>query len=300
MLGIDPWGAGGAGSTSASTGSTPAKCAAPNEYCVHPPVGWSRIVALSVSDTPCGGGFAAEVTVGKSDLVGADATCACSCDPPAGQSCGPATLHLWNDASCSTPLLDKPLGPSCTQLGGQALNGLGATLTLPPFVPGACAPKLTPLVPPPSSTVRHVCELTAASGTCANEGSCAPAPDAGLSPSLCIWSEGELPCPGGDFSNATIVYRGALTDTRGCSACDCMAPSGASCGASSSIFSTTSCGMLAATTTGGCIALASSSAQSATETLTLVPGSCEPIPSSPTGALVGADPITVCCTNPLL
>ena len=301
VLGIDPWdvsGSGGAPSTSSTSGA-PSKCLGASAYCVHPPSGWSRLVALTVDDSPCAGAYSIEASVGKTDVVGDAKTCSCSCDPPMGQSCGPPTLKLFNDAGCTMPLADYVVSSGCATLGGAALNGLSVSVVGAALTAGSCTPKRSETTPSVQFGVKHVCGLSEASDACDTGGSCAPLPSAPMAPALCIWAEGDRPCPGGDFSNKTLIYRGANVDTRDCAPCGCMQPAGAACSTSATVFSTTSCGTASGTTSGTCVAIAVTSAQSANATITLTPGTCAVVPSSPTGSVTGSDPITACCTNPL-
>lgn len=307
ILGIDPWGAGGGsatgagGATATSTGATPTTCADTSQLCVHPPsAGWSQVAAMTVTDTPCSGAFGVEVAIGRIDLVGDPATCGCACDPPMGQSCGKAAMDLWNESSCTTKIGTVQVDATCaSSLGGVALNALGATVTPPTVVPGTCTPKPTKSVPAAKSAVTHVCQLAASGGACEGGGTCAPQPGGDLAAALCIWSAGDHPCPGGDFTNKTLVYRGPDADTRDCTACTCVPPVNAACTASATVFASGNCATPKAMTSGACTAVTPAGVQSASAIITLVPGDCTPMGGAPTGDLAGTDPITVCCTNPL-
>jgi hypothetical protein len=303
ILGIDPWGAGGAGATGTTSDSGSASTGSGCEgdaVCVHPPAGWSRVVALTAADGACDATFGNQVAAGVTDVVGADATCGCTCDAPLGGSCGAGTIHLFNDGGCTMALGDVQASPTCSgPISGAAANTLGATFSAPAATPGSCTEHLAKSVPPGSATNRKVCELSVAGSPCGQEGTCAAVPSGALSPAVCVFAEGDRPCPGGDFTNKTILFRGPVVDTRDCSACGCQTPTDAACSGTGTIFVDGSCGTTKTVVGAACTPVTPAGAQSVKATVTLSPGTCAIVPSTPTGSFVASDPVTVCCTNPL-
>ncbi|MEJ7732019.1 MAG: hypothetical protein WKG00_22765 [Polyangiaceae bacterium] len=132
---------------------------------------------------------------------------------------------------------------------------------------------------------------------CGGGGVCAAPPPAPWS-QLCIWREGDQACPAG-YDAEEPLFQG-FTDTRGCSACACAAPTGATCagsvtatngpaGASCTAFGPTLsegvCNQNAATTWGAVKWQITASE----------PGSCAANGGQPQGGVELLAPLTVCC-----
>jgi hypothetical protein len=117
---------------------------------------------------------------------------------------------------------------------------------------------------------------------------------------ICIFSNGDAACPQGSYVARELGYSG-LQDARGCTACSCSPPSGASCLAAIVAFADAGCTQpLGSATAGGCIsyptALPTSYAQLSLAGAT--GGFCTPAGGTPTGETLPIAPTTFCCLQP--
>jgi hypothetical protein len=69
---------------------------------------------------------------------------------------------------------------------------------------------------------------------------CLPKAPAGFEDWLCIFSEGDLECPSGDYSDKTLLYSG-VTDTRNCGPCACDVAPSSTCTGQFEVFDTDDC-----------------------------------------------------------
>jgi hypothetical protein len=63
---------------------------------------------------------------------------------------------------------------------------------------------------------------------CGNKRACLPPVPDGFSDQLCIFANGDMECPGGDYSEKTVLYSGADDDRR-CGPCACDTPPVSTC-----------------------------------------------------------------------
>ncbi len=295
-------GGGGEGGADLEACGDTAVCIAP------PPLGWSGPVALvEVGMAGCGGDFPNEVFRGDVILDVPDLSCSCSCGAPTGQSCGKPTFHNYLSDDCSPVNNGSDLtagqchgsfSPSPPAGGSVRVDGGVAT-------GGACAAMPVEVRPEILTERRLACGIEASpSNSCLEGEACVPVPSGTFEPRLCIWAEGELPCPtGAGFAPAGTVFRNGYQDDRECSACTCGAPSDGTCEGSSSVYAAGSCSGSAKATMphdGTCVPLSPTGFASVRiQASTVVPGSCIPADVIPEGELVRRDPVTVCCTPSL-
>jgi hypothetical protein len=219
-------------------------------------------------------------------------------------ACSPFTqVTFTSDPGCASagPTLMASYG-QCVSAGGFFAEG--AKVALGSAMGGSCAPGGgdATLPPPASATLAAVCAAPAAQGAGCAAGACVPGPPSGYSNTVCVYSDGDLPCPA-PYVQKTLIWSG-VDDTRGCSACACDAPAGATCDNQVLVFgsalpsgATCSGGPLTFPSSAGCV----HASNAFTTGVVLQPGappvggSCAPSGGLPTGAVAGAKPTTVCC-----
>ncbi len=292
------------GGRDAPAGDSPVACA--DQVCASPaPAGWSGPAALArgaapTSPAPCAGAYPDQALVAHAGLVPAPASCTCTCSASSGQACGPVGVSLFQDSACATPCASNPiaLGAACTPVPGSCRY-----YEAPAAAPtgGSCTPTATKAVPPPSwSESARLClpRTPPASGPCCEGGELTlRRPEAAFGAALCIYSDGDVPCPAGPYGSRTVFYR-SLLDDRACSGCACSL-SGGSCDGQFTPFKDSAC-MFASTPypqTAACTPLSVSDPPAAFEAATppLVPGTCSPSGGVPVGGETASEPVTVCC-----
>ena len=246
-------------------------------------------------------------------------TCgACDCSPAACTL--PGGVHT-NAAKCpGDGSFAVPFGPdpaawtgACSDEGalpaGLQCNGALCveSVTIPALEVAPCAAVAAPADPPPDPTwgrMARQCVIDLPSSTaCDEEQACLPAMPSGLS--LCLHAPGDHPvCPAA-YPDRAVFYR-SVTDERGCEACACSAPSGAQCLAIFEMFVDASCNAPAGTVVvtdqlAACVDVVTGTALGSAEAtmVTDLAGSCAPSGGAPFGAVLPADPFTLCCqANP--
>jgi hypothetical protein len=250
------------------------------------PAGWSGPVELAVGSAApptCGSAYQGSSWVSYDGLSAPDATCGCTCDAPTGFTCSVEVT------SVVTPGCTVPTGPPMAYASGQCDVGGYNNVSTPTVAGGACQPNGSAAVPPTSwSGEARACAPTQAPGLC-SQGVCMPALDPTFL--LCIEQAGDQACPSG-YPNKRTEYA-SVSDTRGCSACTCGAPSGISCGGRWTWYSDRNCQTALASSS--LPANCTGSNQSAEYQAAPSGGSCGASGSSPTGSAQGAGAQTFCC-----
>jgi hypothetical protein len=120
-----------------------------------------------------------------------------------------------------------------------------------------------------------------------------------MATAVCVWQKGSSACPSG-FSHVTTIY-GSISDQRGCAACTCNVSAG-HCTPTVEAFGDNACGssplgsfQLDGTCFGVGTAIMGAMMTNAGTPTQAVCGTASG--GAPTGAAVGANPTTVCCTN---
>lgn len=224
----------GTGGTGTTTDSTTSALACTGE-CVDPvPQGWQGPVAIAslAGDTApgCSGDYPGPAFVAYETLDVPNGMCACECGEPQGTSCA-STL----DVSYGNTLLDceagtvPSVGPSCTVIDPVPVDTDNRYWKAIPTGPsgGSCTPTLTPVLGAPSwETAYSGCEGGLSQEPCEDpEDLCMTPPTEPLAEAICIWQDGDVDCPEGDYGVKTLLH-GDYEDSRDCEACMCGDPTG--------------------------------------------------------------------------
>ncbi len=255
------------------------------------PQGWQGPVTLVGGDESvgCAAPFGSKVIGTVLDqLDGGAAACTCTCAPTQG-SCIYQT-QFYNVADC----VGSPLAPEAGIVNTCAPN-LFPTFSFRWLDGGVgpdagCTATAVPTTSPPTSTSKHLCLGAFPQSNCAS-GSCMP-----TSATACIASEGDLTCPA-PFTKRSVLYK-SIDDRRSCTGCACGF-NAAAC-KSPMVFRMTA-GNCASD--GGTIATFSAVAGCTSATIDAgtsargeIPNACTvTAQGTPSGAVMGRDPVTVCC-----
>jgi hypothetical protein len=200
-----------------------------NAYVCAPdaPTGWSGPVAirddLSTNSPACSGPYLNNSFKGGRQVNCPPHTCgACTCGA-GGIACSTPTIFHWaaNDPSCS-----GKQQPSLSAAGCNTIDGFYKTDAPLPQAGATCSPQRAADNKPSPSYARTglACSgATSGGGGCATGNKCLPVPTAPLEGKLCVFSPGDVPCPGGYNANRRVYYKN-ITDGRTCTACTCDSP----------------------------------------------------------------------------
>jgi hypothetical protein len=144
-----------------------------------------------------------------------------------------------------------------------------------------------------------VCAAPAVTGSGCAAGVCVPKGPVGYGPTACVFSAGDVACPGAPYVNKTVVY-GGIDDQRGCSACACGAPAGATCKTGIQVYLGGVPGCMGFSQTfpadGSCNTVSGQFAGfTGVQEGAPMGGACAPSGGQPSGQATGAQPTTVCC-----
>lgn len=254
------------------------------------------------------------------------ATCTnCACIQPGGVVCsGLSALTYYKDTKCTpaqllTTIATVQNGDRCTPVSGTS-GALSVKLPVSTAdaTNGSCSPRGGYVGKTAYSWKQQerLCRSRSADQlSCADSSQrCVPKVGTGFASGVCVYKAGDHSCPAGDYSNKVVLYMDAADD-RACTACTCGTLSGTfKCGGLFTQFSNDSCndgsGQVIET-----LALSADQERCARVDsfpsngpgplglmLTLdVEGldeaSCPASGGAPTGAVRGADPVTLCCTS---
>ena len=267
------------------------------------------VSVFTADDTPCPDGTIEGLTVHAEFVAPEPHTCSeCTC--PASTCALPQGTHT-NAAKCpgegSTSL---PFGPAVLAEGACSSDGAlpagldcdGVACVQSLTVP-AMEVSCTPSIPVPSlpaftwGRTLQECKRTAPDG-CDGGQSCEPlAPEGAL---VCLYRHGVHPdCPAG-YDH--LVFHEDVNDTRSCDDCTCSPPVGAVCDGIFTVFSDAVCAdtvaaVMMSLSEPGCVDILSGSALAGSEAafVTQIAGTCDPGGGMPTGDVVPAAPVTLCC-----
>lgn len=237
------------------------------------------------------------------------ATCGCSCDgSPTG--CGAPKLSFYvssltdpcNGTACYSTTLSN--GACVTVNDGTSCAGASTTAShvsapAPLVTNGTCPPQPSTQIPPITwGTYARACASTVAiaASDCQAGSVCAPAAAAPYGATLCISQDGDVACPSTGYTTKRVLSGGA-SDSRGCSACTCGSPAGASCAGSIEAYASSDGSCSGGAVTYGLPATCYALNQPADLRVVVTPtaGTCTPSSVSPTGSAVATNPETVCC-----
>lgn len=272
------------------------------------PLGWSGPVVMVEEsvETACGETFPTEILRGDDIVDLPELTCSCACSAPAGQTCPNPRFQNFSSTDCTPATNGSTLATgSCTSSfspspppGGSVRVDAGTATG------GSCTPLAEEGRPPIEAERRIVCGgASLESEGCRDGAACLPIPSGGFEPRLCIWAEGEVPCPtGAGFAETRTLYRDGYVDERTCSPCTCEPPSEGTCEGTSAIFSNSQCNNKKADLPhdGTCVMLSPPGFASVQlQESKLIPGTCEASLVVVAGEVLRRDPVTVCCTPSL-
>ena len=162
-----------------------------------------------------------------------------------------------------------------------------------------CVGEFTAEIPEPAWSLEVTgCRGAEPAEACDDAGrQCLPAVPEGFSRYLCIFANGDLECPAGDYGEKTVLYSG-VDDTRTCGTCMCGEEPEGFCTGEFEIFGSDDCSGAALQTApydGGCVG-----AVSGVESLRFAydgPATCDVLQMpAPAGSIAPAGEITYCCT----
>jgi hypothetical protein len=280
-----------------------ASCPAATHTCApHAPPDWNGPVAVAEAPDPaqCPATYPeSELTV-YADLEAEDAGCSCSCSEATGSTCPPATLQRWaGDEGCpGAPSDEFSVAPGvCEPINSPlGLTGyFGAIAPVGTPAGGSCSPSLETNLPAAywATTVVGCGGSTPRAGC--NEGeACLPRPQ-GVFQGVCVWREGDEPCPAGYQYKS--VHHSEMADTRECiDDCSCGSPTNVSCGGTVELYNQNECGSNNETLTIGGVCLSPSpSLVRGAIYHPEVSGQCLASGGTPTGSVAPQSPVTVCC-----
>ncbi|HEY8090055.1 MAG TPA: hypothetical protein VIF09_19470 [Polyangiaceae bacterium] len=278
--------------------------------CVDPvPPGWSGPVALFESTgTPpvaapgCSGAYPTAAYQGSASPAFAPGACACTCSVAAAPGCTGTVESTFTTGACGSPSCLDAAAPGGTCLHATACPPFGSLyVSLGGLAPagGTCVSHPDPLPSPTWSASGQACALSAATtgGSCEAGQTCAPSPPDGFDRALCIFSSGDVACPGPPFVVQHLFYAD-FDDQRDCG-CSCGTPEGGVCNATVHVFDSGACappGTTVAVTDPACTYLGPTNAPVAVD-FTSQGATCAPVSGQITGAVTGTSPTTVCCTQ---
>lgn len=308
---VDPDG----GSEASSTGPS---AACPTGFSCAPavPPGWQGPVARFVGPDgalpDCGGDYPYAELEARYGLAAPPAECAaCECNAPDGVECQPPMLRMYTSLTCAgSPALQLALGAhdECIAFGEYAIatDGLASDPVVPIPATGSCTPTggEATLPPPAWSTALRACGGAPDAGACDDAGTCLPTPGNPLTPGLCAFAAGDVPCPAGPYALRTVVYDG-YDDARGCAPCTCGAVEGVDCQAIVELHHNASCSNLRASIddpqAGDCYDIDDGGSYAPRSGKMIVydtqGGGCPPGGGQPTGDAAPAGATTFCCTQ---
>jgi len=289
-----------ASSSSSSSSSGSATCAADEVCAATPTMGWTGPVELVTDATqtscPAGTSLAME---GGIMVTGAPAVCSCDCGQPGSVTCGAPHVTVSTSSTCvnAQTCATVSLGSSCTQLNAAPTCNTGATALFAsvaaPAMGGACAALQGPPMLQPAHWTKSVLACAPSSPASCGGGICAP-----NAAKLCIVQAGDLACPAGPYATKLVIDT-VIDDTRGCSACSCLAPiptcKGTAtlsnlpgCGQGTSLAVPSDCVPITSQPTAGIYAMLGAP-------LTPIAGACAPSGGLPTGGVTSTGTTTICC-----
>lgn len=259
---------------------------------------------------PCSGDYSVSVYSGYADPIAPAAQCTCSCDVPAGATCGKPVVTYYRDKECSQTCSSAASQSfstnACTELSSSLYcTSLRMTITQPVASGGSCAVVAATQVPPASwSSAVRLCGMgmAATQSTCDAGNVCAPTTTPAFAPSnACIARSGTFACPAGYPSHH--VFHASASDTRTCSACSCGSASGVACSGTFSGFNASGpnaggkCVQPTSTASLPVTCATVGSLDSAVVSVTPNGGSCPATGGAPIGSFDPGPETTVCCEH---
>lgn len=238
--------------TGTETGSSGGEMPCETSCVTAAPARWNGPAVRRLVDSledGCGGDFPSLALEGFTEFAGPAAMCTCECGAPAGGACDASIDIQIYDAECTATA-----GSFCTSTENlndcdtltNTLSAGNPTLsdTDDDFDFGARFIAEAPSVATaPSCSAASTENIRASSvsgfevlcepseflpGTCEDRSLCVAEPAAPFEDNFCIWTEGDVECPGGPYTEREVLYD-ELVDTRACTDCSCGAAQGVGC-----------------------------------------------------------------------
>jgi hypothetical protein len=223
------------------------ECGSPAWTCTNQtvPQGWT-VVEYSNSASPaatCGTGYGSAANVYEGPF--ANAMCACTCSLTGHGSCESGNFEVSVSDGLGNCTIGVPADPAgnggCEPINPAYSPGNGAKEKITPAsysgTAATCSGTTVPTIPPIAEN-GHVCTASAAPGAgCSNNGACVPVATPGYG--LCIQHGGAMSCPNG-FGNGHTIGT-SVTDTRGCTSCNCTGPTGQCTNSTATLFTDPGC-----------------------------------------------------------
>jgi len=291
-------GTAGSGAGGSATGGGGPICAGSAVCVPAAPDGWEGPTALWLgNDAPpeCDSGWMTASTAHEG-MVSGDVSCeACTCGVPSMEVCGVPAVTIYSSNSCGgivNNVVPKANGGCTTIPSTFSMRATAAEAT-----GGSCA---TQGGSPTLGEIKFenaalLCNEPKDSEACGKNGVCAPPAPAGGR--LCVAKHGDEPSCPGEYPDRAVIYAG-VADTRGCTACSCGAPKGATCvGVLGAYLATDCAGNKAPIAQDGSCVNNNISTWTALSYVPgmYIPGACSPSGGVVTGEVSPMDPTTVCC-----
>ncbi|HET6582447.1 MAG TPA: hypothetical protein VFG69_03345 [Nannocystaceae bacterium] len=290
------------GTDDATTGSV--ACPIGTHVCVTAaPEGWSGPSAIMDEATrapegACAAPYPVWQAIGFDDLDAPAAECGCSCAGPMNAGCSNLQLVRDNSAGCGSPSATWNLDTQNCYTAPEGTANQYWQATTGGLDTGTCTAQPTTMISPAVFGGRHRLCGTGESepGTCDGSDVCSPIPVAPFGGDLCIWRDGDEPCPPDIGYDARRLIYGDKDDQRACSTCSCGLSG--ECTGVVYLFGSDGCGGDFAAGTavfdGLCVQVPSNVTEVDVSNLQ-VDAACTPSGGQSTGVAVGSAPITVCC-----
>ncbi|MBI5533143.1 MAG: hypothetical protein HY898_10530 [Deltaproteobacteria bacterium] len=255
--------------------------------------GFHRSHAGGDPSIDCGPGFTTTTFhAGIQPTVGD--SCACTCEPPTGGSCGDSVRH-YSVKDCAGA--SKPVSQGiCEPAENSAAESYDGNLQL--VSTGNCASTAVASFAQPTWMIAHeFCRPALQGGGCPDGNECVPKPDASYSWNACVEQSGDAACPTAFGSKFTV--HAAYADTRACNpaGCGCGTPSGVSCIGTLGQYADGACSVAtgpAQPVDGQCHAL--NAAAFLSLSASTQGGACSSDGSATKmGSVVASEPHTLCC-----
>jgi hypothetical protein len=269
--------------------------------------------------TPCPSTYPTQTDTFEGLLTTPAECSACSC-AAGGASCGVSAITCG--AAAASCALDggasAVVTTTCGSFDAGALGpGSSCAVTVPEVTPGTCVPDGGAATLPDASfsELSRVCTTTSGpGGGCAPGLVCVGRPPSGFH-GACVFKSvsGAAVCPAG-FGQAHVTMPSAtsVTDTRGCTACSCGSPTGASCAGAATFYSAPGCTDDAGASDAGAASLTLTAdgvchgvlldaslpvASIALDASVASQGTCTPSGGEPTGSVTPTNETLYCCPN---
>ncbi len=296
------------------SGSEPADCPPQFVCAAAVPAGWqgpaTRFTGVSAPLPQCPDDYPFdEISAGSGPSAAAVTCSSCTCSEPTGVECQGPAIELFNADTCESQPIVRQLEDHlvCTPLPGifTAIEGLISEPILPIPGSGACTPDGGDIDAPDTSWDQRlrICGGAPTAGGCEDDGACVPAPDSSLAPGLCIFTDDDVACPDGPYSQRNLFFQG-LDDSRECTECTCGAPTQTICFADIDMYNDDACRSwrtaVQQVAPNVCYDISvfngGHPGSARLDVFDTEGGSCIANGGVPVGAVVPIDPVTVCCT----